>query len=694
MKIISLVCVLVVPFMTLPARDFDFARADYERYCREMTGQAAPKARFAVDASLDAKHDEYRIRSEDDGLAFVGANGRAVQYAVYDFLARQGCRFYWDGDSVPRRAQVETRGLDVREKSRFEYRAIRYFAHRGLTRFQAEHWGFEDWKREIDYLVKNRVNTFMLRIGQDDLFQKAFPGVCPYPDPSRPCPESKGLGGAFDDRSLFWSLEYRGKLRKKVMDYAFSRGLMAPEDFGTMSHWYSRTPYTFLEAMKPDFLPQEAGCYGHPTDRVWDIREPKWLDAYWKLTQASIDHYGRPDLLHTIGIAERHCYTNRADNLRMKVDMLNLLVRNAKAHYPKSQILFAGWDFYCGWKADEVGELLKTLDPKDVLLWDYEADAHDKTNFTEWNVIGRFPYTFGIFLALEQGLDIRADYTRIAARQRLVRDDPMCRGYLFWPESSHTDVLCLDYFTRNAWKADSPDVSALVGDLCRGRYGDRAREMERIWRAALPVSTNCCDTWRENAGRATLLLFRSPDGEVASRRSVDPATLRAVPNVLRRLAAVEWTGEFVRRDTIDLARTVADRLLLALMGRPRANAAKIARLMSAFADLLALHTDYSLAESYDRLAAVEPIAYPGFATTLLENAVNGYCASHHYEAFRHLYAPWWRELAESGRWPDSARAAAFRAKGLDAMRPDLPRTPENYRRVMDELADAAGKAFE
>ena len=131
MKIVSLVGILAVPFVTLSAKDFDFARADYERCCREMTGRAAPKARFAVDASLDAKHDEYRIVSEDDGLSFVGANERAVQYAVYDFLARQGCRFYWDGDSVPKRAQFETKGLDVREKSRFEYRAIRYFAHRG-----------------------------------------------------------------------------------------------------------------------------------------------------------------------------------------------------------------------------------------------------------------------------------------------------------------------------------------------------------------------------------------------------------------------------------------------------------------------------------------------------------------------------------------------------------------------------------
>ena len=53
------------------------------------------------------------------------------------------------------------------------------------------------------------------------------------------------------------------------------------------------------------------------------------------------------------------------------------------------------------------------------LVWHDEADAHDNTNFTEWGVVGKFPYTFGIFLTLAQGLDVRADYARIVERQRM-----------------------------------------------------------------------------------------------------------------------------------------------------------------------------------------------------------------------------------------------------------------------------------
>ena len=668
------------------------AKDVFERYCREICGTVPKGATFAIDPMLDSTHDEYSVRFRGGEASFAGANGRALLYAVYDFLSRRcGCRWYWDGDFVPKAGRIDLSGPDIREKSRFEHRAIRYFAHRGLTRFQAEHWGLEDWKREIDWCVKNRINTFMLRIGQDDLFQKAFPDVCPYPDPSKPSPESKGLGGGYNDRSLFWPLEFRGELRKQVLAYAFERGLMAPEDFGTMSHWYSRTPHTFIDKMKPTFLPQQGGYYGHPTDRVWDIRERRWLDAYWKLTQAAIDNYGKSGLLHTIGIAERHCYTNRADNLRMKVDMLNLMVSNALSHYPESKILLAGWDFYNGWRPNEVQSLLATLDPRKVLLWDYEADAHDKTNFTEWGVVGKFPYTFGIFLTLAQGLDVRADYARIVSRQKLVKDDPMCRGYLFWPESSHTDQLVINYFVANCWNADRPDVDAIVDDLSRGRYGDQAAAFAKIWRQVIPVSTNCCDTWRDNCGRASLRLCWNPKAmEGLSFRSVSPDTLKTVPGIFRALAEIRWEGAFARRDAIDLARTAADRLLLSLMGEPKRNAPKVARLMRPFADLLALHTDYSLAESYDRLNAVKEIAYPDFDRTLWGNAVNGYCASHHYEAFAHVHLPWWDALAQTGAAP--ARPMPMRR--LAEMRPTLPRTAENYRRTLLDLAAASEEVFQ
>lgn len=218
--------------------------------------------------------------------------------------------------------------------------------------------------------------------------------------------------------------------------------------------------------------------------------------------------------------------------------------------------------------------------------------------------------------------------------------------------------------------------------------------MEKAWKLTLPISTNCCDTWRDNCGRASIRYCLNPKTiEGASAKCVDPRTLAGASAVFRTLSEVAWTSPFVRRDSVDLARTVADRLLLSLMGKPQENAARIVPLMQSFTDLLALHGDYSLAESYDRLAAIHPIAYPDFGKTLVGNAVNGYCASHHYEAFAHLYLPWWRHLALTGKARTPAEVQAGFDKPLTDMRPTLARTPENYRRTMLALAQAAEEAL-
>ena len=156
------------------------AAQELARYWQEICGErlaivpAATEAkaiRFAALPPAKDGYDAYRMKSDEKGLELASVNGRSALYAVYDFLERRGgCRWFWDGDVVPKGPVPDIAGLDVLEQSSFEFRGLRYFAHRGLTRFQAEHWGLEDWKREIDWCVKRRLNRVMPRIGMDDAF--------------------------------------------------------------------------------------------------------------------------------------------------------------------------------------------------------------------------------------------------------------------------------------------------------------------------------------------------------------------------------------------------------------------------------------------------------------------------------------------------------------------------------------------
>ncbi len=698
---------------------FALQRSEFAKYYRQITGKAAPDGlvSFAVDPKVSVSgKDAYTIVSGDTAVTITGSNLRSVWYGLYDLLERRGgCHWFWDGDVVPKRDSLDFTNLNVKEEAHFEYRGIRYFAHRGLTRFQAEHWGPEDWRKEIDWILKRRLNVFMLRIGQDDLFQLTFPDTCSYPDPSKPLP---GTGKGYDDRSLFWSLQYRGELRKRLQKYAFERGLLAPEDFGTMSHWYSRTPEDFLDKKQPPFLPQEVNHYSERNGRVWDIRDEKWADEYWKLTKTAVAQYGvgapPPQLLHTIGLGERRCYKDRQRNFDLKIEALDKFLARAHRDYPDSKVLIAGWDFYSTWKPDEVKALLPRLDPERDIIWDYEADvSHGTNHFLNWGLVGKFPYTYSIFLAYEKALDARANYPIIEERQKAVQNDPFCKGYIFWPESSHTDTLCLRFFTENAWSAKPVPHGDVLDEMCASRYGEHYALMKAAWKAALPASY--LRDWGQNYSRAVL----SIGSEVKDNSALIAKWTKPVAEaeeVFSLLSYVPWDDAFIRRDTIDIVRMALDRVIALRVfefsrdftawrngkrdgGDLYGRIERIAALCDKMADLLALDTDYSLWESFQRLDAVEKVRNPDFTQTLFENASCDYCRSHQYELARYWYAPHVRRVAES-----LAKAVAaddrkttivgnveqerleLKKQPLESLKPTLPRTEENFRRVLKRLA--------
>ena len=615
-------------------RTLRIAASEFAKFYRELTGKEArgeQRIRLQIDKAMSADgYDAFTIKSDERGAVLTGGNSRSVLYAVYDLLEKRGgCRWFWDGDIVPKIDELDITGLDVNEKSRFKYRACRYFAHRGLSRFRALQWGPDEWKREIDYLAKIKVNVFMMRIGWYDLFQKAFPDICEYPDPTVRLP---GTLTGYDDQSLHWSLQFRGLLRKMVMDYGFDRGMMQPEDFGTMTHWYTRTPKSFLDKMKPPFLPNSVDWYDDPSALVWDIRDPKWMDMYWKLTDTAIREYGRPDLLHTMGLSERKCSADPEENLRLKIEVMKRLIDDAKRRYPESTIILGGWDFHFTWEPEECRRLFDALkDYDNVVLWDYESDEAreggivnsrlDKSILSNWDVIGKFPYTFGVFGHATSCIDIRADYPRIEREWAKCKDDPKCVGYIWWGETEHCDILWYEYFSKNVWNPKHR-VEDLIPGFCADRYGSEAAKLVPIWQKTLPVTIG------HGYGHLFMNILPSLpkclEKEKSFRTFPWRSCLNDTPAIYRGLAEVEWSDDRIRRDTIDIARTVTDRLVYAILSKLRLsvqawrkgadNADEVKRclasargLIDAFADTLALHTDYSLWESYVRLDKVEKV---------------------------------------------------------------------------------------
>ena len=604
--------------------------------------------------------DAYRIFTKDiDGVSslfLAGARPRAAIYAVYRYFELLGCRWFWDGDRI-NKTKLAFSGIDTLESPHFEYRGLRYFAHRSLHRFQAEHWNFDDWKQEIDWILKKRLNMFMLRIGLDDIFQKAFPDIVPYPELDDPYPET---GINHHDRTPFWSLKYRGELRKKLLSYAFERDLIHPEDCGTVTHWYSRTPKAYLEKVNPKLL-----CgpkyNGELTAQTWDVLDDENLNNYFKLTDTHIKEYGRADVFHTIGLAERSFSADPEVNMRLKLYVYRRISSYLKENYPGAPLFIASWDIFAH-KPDEARRLLSELDPKQAILFDYTSDSMTENNFTNWDVIGKFPWVFGIFGGYEPDNEFRGFYDHMNARLKLAKADKMCRGMILWPELSHGDTLATEYLAYNAWEEDTPSPEALVDKYCRDRYPEEEYgKMLEIWRAFLPIlgmrSWNPFDSIDMNFSQNTFVWLeerakfeddeylyygRSPED---GRAHQDEAVC-----VLKALSKIECKDAMQTRDVFDISRTVISRYLdcairlselcyLDKDKRAMKSAMKDARgLMVCLCDLLSLHDDYSLLKTLDGLKATTYVN-KNFERTLKENAAGYYCRSYIAENVRELYLP-------------------------------------------------------
>ncbi len=624
--------------------------------------------------------DDYCIRTVEDAgrrvLILAGGRGRSTIYAVYDFFERQaGCHYFWDGDVIPKAEKVSLDTEEIFESPRFALRGLRYFAHRGLWRFQAEHWSLEDWKREIDWMVKRRLNFFMLRIGMDDLWQRVFPDEVSYPDPNETHLDKAG----YRDRSVFWPLEYRGILRKKLMEYALERDLVHPEDCGTMTHWYSPTPEEFLESNKHNvaLMPQADNQYNAPQTQIWDITKKESMDTYMQLTEGYVrEYHPNANLFHTIGMAERNMMPDRASNLRLKLFAYRKIAQSLREKFPTSKLLIASWDFVGWWESEEVQALVRELDPERTIIFDYTSDIDDhEQSFLHWGLIGKFPWIFGIFHAYEPESSLRGPYDRYDERLSHAVDDPMCQGMVFWPELSHSDPLVLEYLTENSWKPLTMNIEQIAERYCNRRYGESACRMNDIWQAALPIIevgdwggfTNRdesdpeadkysieWDVHREMWFNYEHFLIEKTPKEIRHynfRLDTYRNYVDASVEILENLAALtpdEWNSEFILRDGTDLARTVIGRYMNNLLMKAKVCEAagereKIPAIRDTFLslmnDLIAVlgkNPDFSLYHSLERLNSVCPVN-KNFEHTLKGNLIWQYNRQYAYEPVKYLY---------------------------------------------------------
>lgn len=624
-----------------------------------------------IDEGLDIpSNDDYIIKSVKIGkrniLLLMGGNGRSTIYAVYRYFEEFcGCSYFWDGDILSHCDEIPVENIMLIQKQRFKYRGIRYFAHRGLHRFRAEHWDFEDWKREIDWIMKKGLNMFMLRIGNDDLFQKAFPDIVPYPSNNS---YLFGNTNGYWDTTPSWSLKFRGELRDKIIKYAVDRELMQPIDCGTMSHWYSQTPPDFIEKVKPRVVEQFEGDAKYSS--IWDIRCAENIDNYFKLTKAEIERGGGVNLFHTVGYAEHNIENNSRKNMYMKSFMYRRTLEYKNRINPDAPLLLAAWDFWNTHKNEEVKALLANFRDDNIIVLDYTSDTKAENNFTKWGVIGNIPYIFGMFHGYSSQCDIREDYAQTQKRLGLVLDDKFCIGMVYWPELSHGDTFSLEFFADNTRMPLNNSLDKTIYNFCSKRYPGNTEKMANIWSEVLSFTQltswsmsikNECTHYQEFYLDviAWVHFIREKNNDIDSYfagfdfKGIFSMKSRVI-HVLKMLRTLdEGNNEFIRRDKYDIVRTIVFRYIAAMMfdtvdmlrsgeysfdGGLTRHKENTLELVDCAIDLLSQHEDYIMSATFERLKAVSEIN-PVFEHTLKKNANCSYNRSQIYELAKYIYKP-------------------------------------------------------
>jgi len=143
----------------------------------------------AVPAELGA--EGYVLRSAQEGLILAGNSPRATLYAVYDFLERLGCRWYYadaEDEIIPRLSLSEVvriieAGLRVQEKPDFSVRMRRFLVYDIGPEGTAVSKAFmRNLPAVVDWTTKNRMNIFQYALDHNwDCYQhwkyyrKVFP---------------------------------------------------------------------------------------------------------------------------------------------------------------------------------------------------------------------------------------------------------------------------------------------------------------------------------------------------------------------------------------------------------------------------------------------------------------------------------------------------------------------------------------
>jgi alpha-N-acetylglucosaminidase len=430
---------------------------DYSLLIREMVSAGyLPRAEKESGDRFLARSLRYDGR---DYLVLCGFNDRSVIYAVYHYLEKHcGVGFFWDGEYVPRVGSIRIRDTSIDENARF---SLRGYGQMCALVYSAKYWDFSDWRRELDWMMKRRLNLLC-----------AFPGLhCywNYPPFGTVWKRAMRRLGVSLEEPTEWEL-FQEDLGKQICDYAGKLGIdvIAAIPDGRVNVEFKRK-YASCRYISIQWADLNSYLdYLHPADPMYLRVISAFLGEYEKTFGASrvygYSMYGECEPGDT-----------REEQVQFKKDFAHAIRAVVKMLPKGSLVTINSWAFEMEkyWDEKDAKMFLDLLPQDSIVVDDLWAEKNPK--YVKHHYFHGKKWTFSVLHAMAGWLTLHGDIRKLMERARGLLDDPKainCCGFSFMPEILHHNAMYARVITEAAWNPESLELDGYLEAYARLRYGN------------------------------------------------------------------------------------------------------------------------------------------------------------------------------------------------------------------------------
>lgn len=650
-----------------------------------------PLRRLAGAADPERLRDGFVIRSGPVGELRISATQPiGLLYGVYDYLERFcDVGFFWDGDRIPHRAALPTRGIRLAQLPRWPLRHFGLADGWGLAKYHQHFRTPEERRRVLDWMAKRKLNLSHIGL---------FPTVASSGEPAK---RVFGIQDREDDRFTFSGWPGALCFPASTVTHTIQDQLAYGRQRGVRWNYYlayGNLPHQYRQ-MHPEY--RFVGSLGYSATVLYPD-DPECARLTRAFYEDLVRTYGTDHFYQDTPFVESTGSEDPEKSFELKLKAARMMCRTFKEIDPRAIWQSDSWDMGAVpqvWTPGRIDRYFAAL-PREMMRF-YDTAADSNPFYQRTGYFSGVDWTFGILHSFQGDDHLHGDLPDIIKRLRAVSTDPRadrCRGLYHVPESCGHNLLYFEFTTRAGWDPDGLTVEGFLGDYVRRRYGlansgamlPAARALVKAVYSgggAMPIykKLGCgygpADWWPIVGNRPVAEGPEPRPQSLADLRECLAHALRADPRM--------WQDRFYATDVSDWARTaMAHAFNWKVMDAYRAlrqgdadraeRAGKAARQCLALIEaLLGADPGFSLQVQIDRALAV-PGVNPGVAWLMKQHCVNDlYSANDVYEQMHWFYAPrmdvYLGEVARRARagtrtieWSDiSAKCEAIRARWLE-----------------------------